>query len=388
MKKSLIVVIFLILLLGVGALVYFGQHKQQATAMYYSGTIEGTEANLAFQVSGRVVKVLVDEGQQVEKGQVMAELDRAEFLARRNRAEANLEGCLEKLKQSETVLELQKITLPAEVEKAEAAVKVLKAKLNELEAGFRVQEVEQTRLALDAARVTMENARREKARFDALYKRSTVSENEKDEVDLRYEKVLKEYERTKEAYQLRRKGYRKEVVEAARAKVVEGWAALRQAKGNLKRIEATAREVKVAKAEVEAAKATLELAEIQLRHTHLRAPFRGILTSRNVEPGEVVSPGREVLSMSDLSVVDLKIYVDETEIGKVKPGQLSEVKVDTFPNKAYEGQVSFISSEGEFTPKIIQTHKERVKLVYLVKISIPNPDLDLKPGMPADAWFR
>jgi HlyD family secretion protein len=86
--------------------------------------------------------------------------------------------------------------------------------------------------------------------------------------------------------------------------------------------------------------------------------------------------------------VDLKVFVSETEIGEVKPGQAVEVKIDTFPSKTYAGTVTYISPEGEFTPKIIQTHKERVKLVYLVKITIANPDLELKPGMPADAWFK
>jgi HlyD family secretion protein len=139
---------------------------------------------------------------------------------------------------------------------------------------------------------------------------------------------------------------------------------------------------------VQGARAAVELAGIQLKYTQLRAPFTGIITSRYIEPGEVVLPGREVLTLSDLTTVELKIFVDETEIGKVKPGQKAEVRVDTFPDKVYRGKVSFISPEGEFTPKIIQTHKERVKLVYLVKISIPNPDLELKSGMPADAWLR
>jgi len=119
----------------------------------------------------------------------------------------------------------------------------------------------------------------------------------------------------------------------------------------------------------------------------LRAPFGGVITSRNVEPGEVVTPGQEVISIADLSEVDLKVFVDETEIGKIAPGQRVDVKIDTFPDKTYPGRVAFISPEAEFTPKIIQTHKERVKLVYLVKITIPNPDFQLKSGMPADAWF-
>jgi HlyD family secretion protein len=80
--------------------------------------------------------------------------------------------------------------------------------------------------------------------------------------------------------------------------------------------------------------------------------------------------------------------VGETEIGKIIPGQPVDVKIDTFPDKIYSGRVAYLSPQAEFTPKIIQTHKERVKLVYLVKVSVPNPTFELKAGMPADAWFR
>ena len=143
-----------------------------------------------------------------------------------------------------------------------------------------------------------------------------------------------------------------------------------------------------AQAQIDFAKATLDQALIQFGYTKLLAPYDGIITSRNVEPGEVVSPGREVLTLSDLSRVDLKIFVDETEIAKVRPGQKVEVKVDAFKDKVYSGLVSYVSPEAEFTPKIIQTKKERVKLVYLVKVSLPNPAFELKTGMPADAYLK
>jgi HlyD family secretion protein len=139
---------------------------------------------------------------------------------------------------------------------------------------------------------------------------------------------------------------------------------------------------------VAAATAALDVAQIQLGHTELKAPYTGIVLSRNVEPGEVVTPSQEVLTISDLSRVDLKVFVEETEIGKIAPGRAVDVKIDTFPDKTYPGRVAYVSPQAEFTPKIIQTHKERVKLVYLVKVSVPNPDFELKSGMPADAWFR
>ncbi|MDD5170598.1 MAG: efflux RND transporter periplasmic adaptor subunit, partial [Syntrophales bacterium] len=153
-------------------------------------------------------------------------------------------------------------------------------------------------------------------------------------------------------------------------------------------IEATKQDIDAAKAQARQARSALGQMDIQTGYTTLKAPFDGVITSRNVEPGEVVSPTREVLTLVNLSRVDLKIFIDETEIGKVKPGQNVDVKVDTFPTRIFKGTVAFISPEGEFTPKIIQTKKERVKLVYLVKVSIPNPNYELKTGMPADAWLR
>jgi HlyD family secretion protein len=356
--------------------------------LYYSGTIEATQADLAFQVSGRVQAVFFDEGQAVAKNQVLAVLDQQEFEARRAQARSDWMRFQENLKQLETLLELNRKILPAEVERVEASVKALQSQLAELEAGYRVQEVEQARYAYEQAQFALEEARRDKTRYDRLFERRIVSENDKEATDLKYETALKEYERAQKAYELRKEGYRKESIETARSRLAEGQATLRQARENLKKIEAIESEVAAAKAQVQAAKATLELAEIQLKYTELTAPFKGILVSRNVEPGEVVSPGQEVLSLSDLSQIDLKIFVAETEIGKVRPGQAVDVKIDTFPGKIYPGMVAFISPEGEFTPKIIQTHKERVKLVYLVKIKIPNPNLELKPGMPADAWLK
>jgi HlyD family secretion protein len=387
-KKRIIIVIFVAVLLGVGALVYFGQRSVRLRALYYSGTIEATTSELAFQVSGRVVEVLVDEGEAVEKDQLLAELERSEFEARSEQAKANLEASIKNLERLELVLEISQSTLPAEVARAEASVEALRAGLDELEAGNRAQDIEQARLAYLSAKVTMEDAERDKKRHDRLFREKIISETQRDAAALRYETTSKEYERAKEKYDLIKEGFRKETIQTARARLAEGEAVLNQARSNLKKIDAAKGDVEVARAQVQAARAAVHLAETQLRYTQLKAPFKGIITSRNVEPGEVVVPGREILSLADLSSVDLKIFVDETEIGKVKPGQKVEVKVDTFPDKAYWGRVAYISPEGEFTPKIIQTRKERVKLVYLVKVSVPNPNLELKSGMPADAWLR
>ena len=369
-------------------LVYFGQRSARLKELYYSGTLEATQAELSFQVSGKVTDLPVDEGQSVEKAQILAVLDRSEYQARFDQAKANLDAAKADLARLELSLEIYKKVLPADVERAEAGVNALKAQLDQMEAGYRVQDVEKAGLSLSSLQSSMETARRDKERYDKLFSENIISEMEHDSANLRYETALKAYESARANVDQLREGYREEDVRAAKAKLVEGEAILKQAKSNLAKIDMTQKEVEAARAKVQAAEASFKLAETQLGYMELKAPFKGIITSRNVELGEVVSLGQEVFSLADLSSIELKIFVDETEIGKVKPGQEADVTVDTFPEKVFKGKVSFISPEGEFTPKIIQTHKERVKLVYLVKVLIPNNNLDLKPGMPADATLR
>ncbi len=336
MKKRIIIVVFLVLFIGVGLFVYFGQQITQKGELYYSGTIEATQANLAFQTSGRVQAVLVKEGQAVVKDQLLAELDGAELQSRKDQARANLDKSIKNQQQLETMLDIYTQTLPAEVARADAAVA--------------------------ASRFTFEDARKNDQRYEQLFQKGVASAKERDWIKLNYD--------------------------TAAARLTEAEAYLKAARSNLKKIDAARQDVAAARSQVQAAGAALEQADIQRQYGRLKAPISGVITSRNVEPGEVVSPGREVLTLSDLARVDLKIFVDETAIGKVKPGQKADVRIDTYPDKVYTGHVAFVSPEGEFTPKIIQTKKERVKLVYLVKVSIPNPDYELKSGMPADAWLR
>ncbi len=386
-KKNL-VKIFVALFLVVGISVFIGKIINGGDDLLFSGTIEARDADISFQVTGRVSDIYVDEGARVEKGQTIMRLEPSEFEARVAQAKASLTSSVQEMEQLKVELEVAKSVLPSDVKRAEAGVDALKANLKELETGYRPQDVEKGRLGMLSAEIAMQIALRDKERADALFKDKIISEKELDNATLLYDSRLRGYEQAKESYAQLIEGYRKENIQAARARVNEGEAQLGQANKNLEKINAVIKQVESAEARVKASEANLRLAEIQLSYATLKAPFSGIITGRNVEPGEVVSVGREVISMADLSMIDLKIYVDEESIGRVKHGQDVEVKVDTFPDKTYKGRVAFISPDAEFTPKIIQTHKERVKLVYLVKVRIPNPESELKTGMPADAWIR
>jgi len=388
LKKRVILGAFLVLLVGVGALVFWGQYRRRSAELYYSGTLDAVSSDIGFQVSGRVSRVLVDEGQAVRSRQTMAILDPDDFLARKDQAGADLRRLESNRERLEVELAVNRKVLPAEVERAEAGVNALSANLRALESGYRTQDVEKARLAVEAAAANLDLAQKEKQRYDRLFSGKAVSESAMDIATLRFETALKEHLRAQESLKQAEEGFRVEEIEAARSRLAEGQAMLKLARINLAKIEALGKEVKAADAQVEAARTVLRLAEVQLKYAELTAPFDGIVISRNIEPGEVVTPGQEVFSVADLSRVDLKVFVDETEIGKIRPGQKADVKVDTFPDRVFSGTVTYISPQAEFTPKIIQTHKERVKLVFMVKLSIPNPNFELKPGTPADAWFR
>jgi HlyD family secretion protein len=143
-----------------------------------------------------------------------------------------------------------------------------------------------------------------------------------------------------------------------------------------------------ATAQLQLSRASLRTSDVKLTDTVIYAPLNGVVLRKNVEEGETVGTGTMLFTIGDLENPWVKVYVKEDKLGFVKLGQRAEVTVDTYPGKVYEGTVTYISSEAEFTPKNVQTKEERVKLVFGVKVSVKNVNHELKPGMPADVTIR
>lgn len=141
------------------------------------------------------------------------------------------------------------------------------------------------------------------------------------------------------------------------------------------------------RSDVEHLRASLELANTRLGFANLQSPLNGFILVKSAMPGEVTQIGSPVFTAIDLNNIWVTAYLAETDLAKVKLNQRADVKTDSYPNRVYKGWVSFISSEAEFTPKYIQTNEERVKYVYRIKVRVDNSSLDLKPGMPADAYI-
>lgn len=342
--------------------------------IWTSGNIEVTTTEVSFKLPGRVAERPIDEGQTVERGQVIARLDDSEL--RQELAARKAE-----LQQAEAALaELEAGSRKEEIEAAAAAVRKAEAALRVLEEGSRRQEVAVAESLLSRAAVEKDRAQADFDRARQLLERKAMSQEDFDRVKAAYEVATEAFREATEQLDLVREGPREQLIEQARA-------ALDEARAQRELVVKGPREEKIAqaRAKVEQARAATALAQVRLDDAVLAAPVSGVVLSKAIEPGEYVAPGTPVVTVGNLETVWVRAYIEETDVGRVKLGQAAHVFTDTFPGKVYTGRVSFISPEAEFTPKSVQTQQERVKLVYRIKIDIPNPDRELLPGMPADA---
>ncbi len=312
----------MMVLLGGTAFLATGCGNHQENRLKLSGNIEVIQVEASFRVAGKVLERPVDEGQMVQAGQLLARLDARD--------------------------------LEQQVAMRQADAATAKAALEAMLAGSRKEEIAASKAALEQAQADLRRLEPDEVRLRDLQQKGILSVRDYEASRASLEAARGKVQQADQQYLLVRKGPRKEDIDQARARYDQ-------------------------------AQQALALAQTQLGYATLTAPTAGVILSKNVEPMEYVSPGTAVVTMADLSQVWLRAYVEETDLGRVKVGQKAFVTSDSFPGKRYEGRVAFIASEAEFTPKAVQTRKERTKLVYRIKIDIPNPAMELKPGMPVDA---
>lgn len=342
-----------------------------------TGTIEAIQVDISPRITGRIVERTVREGQPVERGQLLARLDDEQLTAELRRAEATLRAAEAQLR------DLRAGARPQEIQEAEATAARAQAQLADLQAGSRRQEIEQARAAVDDAVATREWTARDHKRTQELFNRELVAAAEVDRMRQAAEVAVAKEKSARERLALVEAGARDQEVEAARQ-------ALRAARERVQLLRAGPRLEAVAagEAQVAEARAAATLARARLDDTRLRSPITGLVLRKNMEVGETASPGTAILTLMDPSDVWLRAYVPESDVGRLKVGQPAAILVDAFPGRRFEGAVTEIASEAEFTPKNVQTKKERVNLVFRIKITARNPAGILKPGMPADAEFR
>jgi len=313
-----------VLVITAGAYLYLraGATSTADRTLKISGNIEAHESLVSFKVSGRIVELPVQEGQHVNTGDLLARLDDDDYR--------------------------QQVSVD------EATVGTREAELKLALAGSRKQEIQAATQSLIDARSDLELKRAEFRRRQALLGEQAVSQEDVDSAKTLLERAEATYQRIKETHDQIVEGTRKE-------------------------------EIAVRRANLKLAEESLEKSRVNLSYTVLSAPIAGVVLVRQAELGEVVAPGTPVVTIADIDHLWMRGYINETDLGRVRWDQPATVRTDTYPDKEYHGRVSFIASQAEFTPKSVETYKERVTLVYRIKINLENQSHELKPGMPAEA---
>ncbi len=324
MKRAIVGLVLLAAAIAAG--VYFYPRltsKPVATnQLTLSGNVEAHESQVSFKVQGRIVELPVEEGQEVAEGALLARLEDADYRQR--------------IRMDETAVEVREKNLALTM------------------AGAREQEIKAAAQSVVDAQADVDEKKLDSDRAQKLFARDEVSAQERDLAATALKRAQAGLHAAEERYSEAREGSRKE-------------------------------DVAIARANLNQAGATLGLSRVNLGYLTLRAPAAGVVTVRQAELGEVAMPGTPVVSLADLNHLWLRAYIPETDLGRIHWGQEATVTTDTYPGRQYHGRIAFIASTAEFTPKSVQTYKERVTLVYRIKIDIDNANHELKPGMPADA---
>jgi HlyD family secretion protein len=319
----------------------------------------------------------VGEGDRVVEGQVLARVDDEELLAESGRQEAALRTA------EATLRDLLAGARREEIDEARSAVARAQAQLDDLLAGSRAQEIEEARAAVGSAEATRVLTERDLERAEALYARELIAAQEVDRARQAHRVAVAQERSARERLAMAVEGARRHQVDAARAQ-------LRGARDRLAMLESGPRpyQVDAARAQVAEARAALALARSRLKEATVASPLDGTVLRKNREAGEMSGPGVAILTLLDPRDVWLRAYVPEEAIARVRIGDRARIAVDGYAGRWFAGRVSEIAAEAEFTPRNVQTKKERVNLVFRIKIQLDNPEGILKPGMPADAELQ
>jgi HlyD family secretion protein len=296
--------------------------NDQTNSIEATGTIEAKEITISSKIIGEIKKIRFDEGDRVRRG--------------------------------DTIILIDNESSSIQLKQAEANRIISEAQLELLKNGARKEDIIQAEEMMNQAETNYRQAEIDKNRMRELFDSKSIAQKQFEDFNTKYEVALAQFNSAKE---------------------------------NLIKMTNLARpeEIRQAEAKYKHSMASEELIKKNIKDSYVVSPIDGFVVKEFIEEGENVNAMSSLLKISDLSVVELIIYVSEEQLGKVQLGNKAEIFVDAFPDKTFKGTVTFISPEAEFTPKNIQTKDERTKLVFGVKIKIPNAKFELKTGMPADA---
>jgi HlyD family secretion protein len=323
-KAKVLRILMVLVVLAATATLGYRYVQQQETpekVLHLFGNVDIRQIQLAFHDTGRIQRILVEEGQILQRGELVAELDPVRYQAAVAQATAQSDA------QKEVLARLLAGSRPEEIAEARARVRAAEAVLREMELTHR--------------------------RVRTLAQSQYVSQQQLDNAEASWNTARANLDREQQALILAVKGPRQEDIDSARA-------------------------------QLKAYEAVLQKAKEELSDTRLFAPEQAVVQDRILEPGDMASPQTPVLTLALDHPIWVRAYISEPDLGKIAPGMRAEVKTDSFPGKTYRAWIGYISPTSEFTPKQVETTELRSKLVYRLRVYVCNPQNELRMGMPAD----
>jgi len=387
MKRKILIPVLLVIgiLAAAGVVWSMRLNRTDPNMLEVSGNIELTESDLSFKVPGRLIALNVREGDFVHKGDVIARLDRDQTLEQKRRDEAQVSNAQSQLDQARTSVELERATLRDDIAARRADLAQAQAHLEELLNGSRPQEIQQAEAAVADATTQAQLAKDDWDRAQTLYKTDDISRAQYEQYRTRFNSANALLRQAEKRYSLVKEGPRQEDIQQGRAEMAHAEAALKMSEANELELKRREQDIDARRAQMEQARAQVGITDVQLSDLTLDAPMDGVVLVKAAELGEVLAAGSTVITLGDIDRPWVRAYVNERDIGRLRLGEPATVRTDSYRDKSFNGRVSFIASEAEFTPRQIQTPEERVKLVYRIKVDTENPGRLLKSNMPVDA---
>lgn len=316
--KAKILIILLVAVLGIAGWKLYEKKEADSNGLTLYGNVDTRTVTVGFRFIGKIDAVTKDEGQSVFKGEQLVFLDNTNMKNALAATEANIVA--------ET------------------------ANLTKLKSGYRIEEIQEAKAATEEAKAHLVKTKETYARQQRLIKSNATSKQNFDDAKAAYLQARATLDKTLSTYTLRKNGYRKEDI--------------------------TAQAAKIAALEADAAKLRQDLND-----SVIVSPVNGVILTRYKEPGSVINPGEKVLEIAKSDELWVRAYVDEPNLGKIRPGETMLIFTDS-RKKPYTGTIGFIAPIAEFTPKNVQTEELRTDLVYRFRVIVKNPDDKIRQGMP------
>jgi HlyD family secretion protein len=360
-RKRIIILILIVLIVG-GTTAYAAWFRRDS-ALQGSGTVEARDIRVGSKVGGRIDKVLVREGDKVQPGQVLITFDDKELLASLDQSRAAAEKAKRGFR-------------PEEIEEARAAAAQAKAEYEMRRNGYRQEDIAAAQADVERAGADEVRTRLDFQRYEALAQKDLVSKQQRDTAEANWKMALAQLQNYQHKLDELKRGYRPEEIASAEARY-------RETQATLEKFERGNRHE-----DVDLAKAAYSYDEARFREREVTAPSAATVEVLDVRPGDIIAPNTPVATLLEAEQIYVRIYIPETELGRVQVGQKAEVRVDSFPKTVFDGVVEQINQQAEFLPRNVQTREERVHQVFGVKIRINDSAGHVLAGMAADVKLK